>query len=144
MKESAPILLVRRGGFLVAKDALTEAFLEQLPQGKTLRARDITQPRSRPRNRLYWALLGLTADNLTDVPVKALHEWMKMRLGITVAIPLKNGKTEFVPGSIAFDAMSEEHFAPYLDRTVSILCDEILPGMGREDVLEMARQMVGQ
>lgn len=143
MKESAPILLVRRGSFLVAKDAVTEAFLERLPQGKTLRARDITQPRSRARNRLYWALLGLTADNLTDVPVGALHEWMKMQLGVTVAIPLKNGRTELVPGSIAFDAMSEEDFAPYLDRTVSILCDEILPGMGREDVLEMARQMVG-
>jgi len=144
MKEKAPILLRRQGRFLVAQDAVTEGFLEGLPQGRTLRAREITQPRSRPRNRLYWALLGLTSDNLTDIPVSALHEWVKMRLGVTVCIPLKNGRNELVPGSIAFDAMSEEEFAPYLDRTIDLLCNEILPGMGREDVVEMARAMIGE
>lgn len=144
MKEKAPILLRRQGRFLLPVDAVTEAFLERLPQGKTLRARDITQPRSRPRNRLYWALLHLTSDNLTDVPASSLHEWLKVRLGITVAIPLKNGKTDYVPGSIAFDAMSEEDFAPYLDRVVTLLTEEILPGLGKQDVLDMAREMVGQ
>jgi len=144
VNESAPILLRRQGRFLVPLDAVTEAFIESLPHGKTLRARDITQPRSRQRNRLYWALLQLTSENLTDVPVKGLHEWMKVRLGITVAIPLKNGRTEYVPGSIAFDAMSEESFAPYLDRTISLICDELLPGLNKEDALAMAKSMIGQ
>lgn len=142
MKESAPILLRRQGRFLVAADAVTEAFLESLPQGKTLRARDITQPRSRPRNRLYWALVGLTADNMENVTQDALHKWLKIRLGITVPIPLKSGRVDCVDGSIAFDAMTEEEFAPYLDRVVSLLCEELIPGMGKDDVLEMARQMV--
>jgi len=144
MKERAPILLKRSGRFLVAADGMTEAFLESLPQGKTLRARDITQPRSRGRLRLYWALLQLTSDNLTDVPSSALHEWLKLRLGITVAIPLKNGSTAIVPGSISFDKMTEEEFAPYLDRVLDLLCNEIIPGLGREDVLAMAREMIGE
>jgi hypothetical protein len=127
----------------VADDGVTEAFIESLPQGKTLRAREITQPRSRARNRLYWALLNLVSENLTDVPAASLHEWVKLRLGVTVAIPLKNGKTALVPGSISFDSMPEEEFAPYLDRTVDLLCGEILPGLGKEDVLAMAREMVG-
>lgn len=142
-KESAPILLRRQGRFLVAADAVTEGFIEQLPQGKTLRARDITQPRSRPRNRLYWALVGLTADNMENVTTGALHKWLKIRLGITVPIPLKSGRIDYVDGSIAFDAMSEEEFAPYLDKVVTLLCEELIPGMGRQDILDMAREMVG-
>jgi hypothetical protein len=143
-KESAPILLKRAGRFLVPADALTEKFLESLPQGKTLRARDITQPRSRPRLRLYWALLHLVSENLTDVPSEALHSWLKVRLGLVVAIPLRSGKIDYVPGSIAFSELSEEEFAPYLDRVIDLLCNEIIPGLGKQDLLDMAREMTGE
>jgi hypothetical protein len=143
-KEAAPILLRRQGRFLVADDAVTEGFLERLPQGRTLRARDITQPRSRPRNRLYWALLRLTVDNMENVTEAALHKWMKIRLGVTIPIPLKSGRVEYVDGSISFDAMSEEEFAPYLDKAIRLIVDELLPGVAEADVLAMAKQMIGE
>ena len=129
-KESAPILLKRAGRFLVPADAMTERFIETLPQGKTLRARDITQPRSRPRMRLYWALVHLVSENLTDVPSEALHEWLKMRLGIVVAIPLKSGKTDLVPGSIAFDKMPQDEFERFFAGFLKLLNERIFPGMG--------------
>lgn len=141
MKEAAPILLRRSGRFLMAADRMTETFIESLPQGKTLRARDITQPRSRARLRLYWALMHLAADNMEAVTVQALHKWMKVRLGIVEAIPLRNGKVEFVDGSIAFDKLSEEEFAPYLDKVIGFIVEELIPGLGRDDLMAMAKEM---
>lgn len=140
-REGSPILLQRRGMFLVAADRMTETFIQSLPQGKNLRARDITQPRSRPRMRLYWALVHLVSDNLTDVPVKALHQWIKLKLGIVDAVPLKSGKIDYVPSSIAFDSMDETEFAPYLDRTIDLIVTELIPGLGRDDLLKMAEEM---
>lgn len=144
MKEAAPILLRRQGRFLVAADGVTERFLEQLPNSKLLRARDITQPRSRPRNRLYWALVSLVADNMENVNEKALHKWIKIRLGITIPIPLKSGRIEYVDGSISFDGMSEEEFAPYLDKAIRLIVDELIPGVAEADVLAMAKQIIGE
>jgi hypothetical protein len=81
---------------------------------------------------------------MENVNEQALHKWMKIRLGVTVPIPLKSGRVEYVDGSISFDSMSEEEFAPYLDRAIRLIVDELLPGVAESDVLEMAKQMIGE
>lgn len=142
MKERAPILLRRQGRFLVAADAPTERFLEELPTGKTLRARDITQPRSRPSNALYWTMLSLVADNLEgDVKDWHLHELLKLQFGVSVEFNLKTKGRIQIPGSTAFQNMSEDEWREFLPKVLSFLCDEVIPGLGKEDLLAMAREM---
>ena len=78
---------------------------------------------------------------MENVTTQALHSWMKVRLGMVEAVPLKSGKIDFVPASISFDSLSEEDFAPYLDKVVGFITEELIPGLGREDLMEMAREM---
>jgi len=143
MRERAPILLKRSGRFLIAASAPTERFLEELPVGKTLRARTITQPRGRPSNALYWTLLSLVADNLPgDVKDWHLHELLKLEFGVSVTFNLKRGPVT-IPGSSSFESMSETEWQAFMPKVLDFLTTEVLPGLGKEDVLEMACQMTG-
>jgi len=145
MKERAPILLKRSGRFLTAASAPTERFIEDLPQGVTLRARTITQPRSRASNALYWTVLVLVAENLPgDVRDWHLHELLKLQFGVSVEFNLKTKGKVVIPGSSAFDSMSEIEWRDFMPKVLDFLTTEVLPGLGKEDVLEMARQMVGE
>lgn len=145
MKERAPILLKRQGRFLVAASAPTERFIEDLPQGVTLRARSITRPRSRASNSLYWTILSLVADNLPgDVKDWHLHELLKLQFGVSVTFNLKTQGKVTIAGSSSFEAMSEDEWRDYLPKVLDFLCDEVIPGMGRDDLLAMAKEMTGE
>lgn len=145
MKERAPILLKRSGRFLVAASAPTERFIEDLPQGVTLRARTITRPRSRASNNLYWTVLSLVADNLPgDVKDWHLHELLKLQFGVSVTFNLRTQGKVTIPGSTSFEEMEEDEWRDYLPKVLDFLCDEVIPGMGRDDLLAMAKEMTGE
>lgn len=142
--ERNPILMMRRGSFLVPCAPLDGNRLEQFPANKALNVR-ITQPRSSPQNRLYWSMLNLVCDNL-DQPIEpeALHEWVKVRCGVTATIPLRNGKWDIVPGSIAFENMPQDEFQRFFDRAKELLVEHVIPGLKSDALEREARAMLGE
>lgn len=74
----------------------------------------ITQGRFNPRLRAYWAMLRDCVDATGCAPSKeALHEAVKLHTGHGVPVRLSDGTELLVPGSIAFDAMSEQEFVRF-------------------------------
>lgn len=117
--------------------------LDAFPTGKKLRVA-VTQPRSVPQLRLYWSMLHLVADNMsTEITSEALHEWIKMRCGVSVAIPLRNGQTDHVPGSIAFDKMDQDQFGRFFDRAADLIVTHLIPGLGKPALMREANLMLG-
>lgn len=143
-KERAPIIMQRRGAFLVPQAPIDGEMLEAFPAGKPLKVA-VTQPRSIKAHRLYFAMLKLVADNLDGPATKeALHEWVKLRTGVSVAIPLKSGKVDIVPGSIAFDKMSEDEFRVFLEAAKTLIVEHLIPGMSKPALEHEARVMLGE
>lgn len=143
-KERPPIFVQRRGAFLVPQAPIDGELLEAFPAGKPLRVA-ITQPRSVPQMRLYWSMLRLVADNLdSEVTTEALHSWIKMRCGVTAAIPLRSGQVEYVPGSIAFDKMDQDQFGRFFDRATELLVEHVIPGLSKPHLEAEARAMLGE
>lgn len=140
-----PILLVRTGEFLRPAAPIDGEMLRALPAGKPLKA-TITQPRrSSPQNRLYRSLLQVVVDNL-DQPVTAddLHEWLKMRLGVTAEVRERSGAVRTVTRSVAFDKMEHGEFTQYFDRAKTLICQHLIPGLNSAALERQAREMLGE
>jgi hypothetical protein len=144
MSEKPPIRMMRRGTFLVPAAPMDGDRLAELPTGKALNVR-VTQPRSIGQHRLYWSMLTLVCENL-DQPITPddLHEWVKVKLGVTVAVKQRNGQTVYVPGSIAFDKMEQGEFRSFFDRAKALLVDQIIPGLSNEALEREARALLGE
>jgi hypothetical protein len=144
MVDRAPILMKRAYGGLMPLSPMDSAGLDSMPYEKALRVR-VTRARSQPSNRLYWSVLKLVADNLpNDVKDWHLHELLKLQFGVSVEFNLKTKGRVVIPGSTSFESMSEAEWREFLPQVLDFLTQEVLPGLGKEDVLAMAREMVGQ
>lgn len=142
-KERAPIFMQRRGVFLQPEAPIDGEMLERYPANKRLKV-VLTQPRSVPHLRLYWSMLRLVVDNLdTPVTTEALHEWVKLRAGVSVAIPLRNGQVDHVPGSVAFDKMDQHEFNAFFDRAMGLIVEHLIPGLSKGALEAEARAMLG-
>lgn len=94
---------------------------------------EIKQGRSRPRLRAYFAMLDDCVSATGCAPSKeALHEAVKLNTGHGVPVRLANGMTLLVPGSIAFDAMTEQEFIKFFRAAEEWLAREY--GFVREPV----------
>lgn len=144
MTESPSILVVRRSGFLQAASPLDEELIRALPAGKPLKLK-VTQPRrSVPQHRLYWAFLTLVAENLDqEVKAEVLHEWMKIRCGITKEIRLRSGEIVTLPGSTAFDKMEHAAFTVYFQQVKDLVVNHLIPRADCEAFEREALAMVG-
>jgi hypothetical protein len=135
--EKPTILVQRRGSFLQPWSPLDEDLLGEFPQAKKLKA-VLTQPRSVGRLRLYWALIALVRSNMDSPPTReALHDGVKIRLGLTSPIKFATGEIVDVPRSVAFDKMDEDEFASFFDRFKDLI--HASPAMVRA-----AEQMLGE
>lgn len=145
MSEKPPIMMVRRGDQLHPLSAFDGESLRAYPAGKPLKVEPRMPRRSSPQNRLYWSLLRLVCENL-DSPVtpKALHVWLKQKLGVVEAVPLRNGRVEMVPSSTAFDAMDHGEFTAYFAAAKALIADQIIPGLNSEALEREARAMLGE
>lgn len=114
-KETAPIYMVRRGPALCPETELDAAAIEPIPQGFSVRV-EIKQQRSHPRLRAYWAMLKEVVDatDCASSPEK-LHEALKLGLGIVEYVRI-DGFDYAIPGSIAFDKMTENEMVAYFTR----------------------------
>jgi hypothetical protein len=138
------IMLVKDGerGVLrpaTAHDAVT---LGRLDSRKHFTA-TLKQARNPQRLKLYWALLRAVADNhhfYALAGARALHTWIKLRLGLVDSVIYHDGSTRLEPRSIAIDAMGEPEFKDYLDRVLTLIETEILPGVDRADLIREVAQ----
>lgn len=113
-KKERPVYgFVRRGDTLVPEFDYDLSALQSVRQGETVRV-EIKQFRNASRNRAYWAMLHEMVE-ATDCVLspERLHEVIKLETGVVDLIRLPNGMTVAIPGSIAFDKMSEEEFVAF-------------------------------
>lgn len=128
--ELPPIYCLRRGNYLVPEYAMDAEAIERFPHGQRIRV-DLRTGRYPPRLRFYWQLLNkLVAATGCAANPEALHEALKLELGYANPIRLKTGMTILVPGSIAFDKMSEEDFSDFLDLAIEWIASNfgVTPG----------------
>lgn len=145
MSEKPPIMVQRRGEFLIPQAPFDGEAIRELPAGKVL-AITVRQPRrSSQQNRLYRSLLTVVCENL-DQPVTPddLHEWLKMRLGLTSEIRLRSGEIVKVTRSVAFDKMEHAEFTAYFDRVKALIVEHLIPGLNSAALEREARAMLGE
>lgn len=145
MSEKPPILVQRRGEFLVPHGPMDGEAIRALPAGKVLAITARQPRRSNPQNRLYRALLGVVCDNL-DQPLLPddLHEWMKLHLDLTTPVKSRNGKVTWVTKSVAFDKMEHAEFTAYFERVKALIVEHFIPGINSIALEREARAMLGE
>lgn len=114
--------------------------LGRLDSRKPVKAK-LSMARNPHRHRLYWSVLNRVAENhpfYSLAGADALHDYIKLHLGLVDCVVYHDGSTRLEPRSIAFDAMDETAFKTFLDRALDVICTEILPGTSREDLMEAA------
>lgn len=97
---------IRQGNALVPELEMDRRALEGIGQGQRVRV-EIKEFRSAPRLRAYWAMLhDVVAATECAPSAERLHEAMKLELGIVDLVKVGT-MTVAIPGSIAFDKMTE-------------------------------------
>lgn len=105
-KEAPVYAFIRRGDALIPELEMDRRALDGVAQGQRVRV-DIKEFRSAPRLRAYWAMLHEVVAATECAPsAERLHEAMKLELGIVDLVKVGT-MTVAIPGSIAFDKMSE-------------------------------------
>lgn len=143
--ERPPIMVQRRGEFLVPQAPVDGERIRDLPAGKALKV-TVSQPRrSSAQNRLYWSLLGVVCENLDqDVRPETLHDWLKLKLGVVEPLILRTGEVVMVPGSIAFDQMEHPTFTSYFDKVKALIIEHLIPGLNSAALEREAYAMLGE
>lgn len=97
---------IRQGNALVPELEFDQRALAGIENGQRVRV-DIKEFRSAPRLRAYWAMLhDVVAATECAPSAERLHEAMKLELGIVDLVKVGH-MTVAIPGSIAFDRMTE-------------------------------------
>src|SRR5690606_12990139 len=105
-KEKPVYAFCRRGNALHPELEMDLRALDGVAQGQRVKV-EIKEFRSLPRLRAYWAMLHeVVAATECAASAERLHEAMKLELGIVDLVKVKN-MTVAIPGSIAFDRMTE-------------------------------------
>ncbi len=137
--EKPPIKMMKRGRFLAPFSPFDEKLIEEQAGGKPVFVR-ISQPRNNQRLRLYFAMLRIVCDNLDqNISHDSLHQWVKLKCGIIQPMKMRNGEVVELPGSVAFDKMSEDEFRAFLDKAMTLFA-KIVPAnvLEREAKAELA------
>jgi hypothetical protein len=123
-------LMQKHLGRLQAVDDVGQQYLSKIRQGETFLV-EIKRARNPRQHRLYWALCGIVADN-SDKYQDAEQVSMALKIATGHVIPHINpadGRTYWIPKSIAFHAMPQDEFAPFFDKCIAIVASRFLPGV---------------
>lgn len=98
----------------------------------------IARSRSIQQHRRYWKVLecAVAATDWWDTP-ELLHIALKEATGHFTIVRLLNGRMIKVPGSTAFDEMTQDEFNHYCDAAFRILAEKL--EMSIEELLEEAQ-----
>lgn len=113
-KTEKPIYaFVRRGNYLVPEMDMDARALDGIGQGERVKV-EIKEFRNLDRHRAYWAMLHDVID-ATDCALspERLHDVVKLETGLIDLVALPNGMKVALPGSIAFDKISEAEFVAF-------------------------------
>jgi hypothetical protein len=99
---------------------------------------ELSERRSLPRQRLYWAILQAVVDATGKWPnAEALHHALKIHTGFIEEIASVNGEVLILPRSTSFSKMGEQDFRTYFDAAMEAITTEVVPGMTLEDLLAL-------
>jgi hypothetical protein len=116
-REKPAIYVMRQGDTLRPEFEADAEWIRRQPTGTRIKI-SLHSGRSPARLGLYWSLLGRLVRATDCAPTaEALHEAIKLDLGFVQRVRLK-GMTVLVPGSVAFDKMTEAEFGEYLERAI--------------------------
>jgi hypothetical protein len=111
--ESPTFYMTRKGAALYPEMGIDADLLQRLPSGTRIKVK-VSEGRSPPRLRLYWAYLGRVVAATQCAPTsEALHAAVKIGVGLVTPVMLK-GWSVNVPRSVSFDKMSETEFSEFL------------------------------
>ena len=136
------LLMHRRGETLVPADRMAAEDLAKLPLGRSI-AVEAKRARSVQHNRLFFALLRKVVENMDGVTENALRSWLKVQLGYVEHMPLGFGRSYAAPSSMSFDAMPQDEFNAFFDKSVALICSEVIPGLGKPELLAEVEAMLG-
>ena len=140
---SEVIIMRRNGDRLVPVTERDREILLEIPENADLTVKT-SRTRSPRQHRLYFALLHLVVDNhpYYDRPDQLL-EWLKVRLGYVEETTWHDGQVWFKTKSISFYAMGQDEFRKFFSLSVRVITEEVLIGMGIDDLLREVSAMIG-
>lgn len=106
---------VRKGNALVPEMEFDARALDGIKQDQRVRI-EIKEWRNLDRHRAYWAMLhDVVAATECALTPERLHDVIKLEAGLIEHVRLPNGYMVAVPGSIAFDKVSESEFIAFFN-----------------------------
>ncbi|MCA1458038.1 hypothetical protein I6F35_33435 [Bradyrhizobium sp. BRP22] len=139
-------LLIRvQGTHLVPGTAGDQELIDGLPQGKEFVAKlTSASKRSILQNRFYWKLLGVVVENQEFYrAAEQLHFWLKIKLGYVEHIEFHDNRMVTRVASTSFERMDSDDFKRYLDAAITVICEEIIPGMESAGLVHEVEHMLG-
>lgn len=127
---------------LVPVDQKAADMIAKLPLGEDAVV-TIKRDRSLPQHRLFWSVLQHVAHASKWENPDRLLIALKIRLGRYDLMQLPNGKVVPVPQSISFAAMSQDGFQEFMDASIRVICEEVVPSMDSAKLIAEAQGMIG-
>lgn len=101
----------------------------------------LTQPRSLPRLRFYWAVMNAVYENSDEfLDSEAVSDYIKMKLGYVRWIVYPNGSVSPRVRSISFANMDEDKFSDFVSKALDVICNELLPGTDPADLWDIGAE----
>lgn len=121
-------------GHLVPIDDAGRAAVGRLPVDDLVQV-EFKRPRNLGHHRKFFALLNLIYMNQTRYrSPEELLDAIKIYTGHCFPMTLRNGTEVRVPKSISFSKMDQTEFDAFWNRVVTIVCEQIIPNLDREDL----------
>lgn len=99
--------------------------------------------RSVQQNKFYWELLRSVIENQEFYrSASQLHFWLKIKLGYVEQIEFHNNQMITRVKSTSFENMDSDDFKQYLDSSIMLICEEIIPNMQRRDLVNKVESML--
>jgi Protein of unknown function (DUF1367) len=133
----------RRGASLLPCSELDEQDLLEFPESKELMV-TLTRPRSSRQHRFFWALLQKVCENSEGYQKpEQLLVWLKVKLGYVKEVKFHDGDVWWETQSISFNSMGQDEFRKFFDAAIDCIISDVIPGLGRDNLLHEVSQMVG-
>jgi LPS O-antigen subunit length determinant protein (WzzB/FepE family) len=122
---------------LIPQDQSGTDLLAKIPLGEDVVVK-VMRDRSLPQHRLFWSVLRYVAEASEWETAEKLLVALKLRLGRYDLMKLPSGKVVPVPDSIAFSAMTQDDFQQFMDKSIALICSDVLPGVDSERLIAEA------
>jgi hypothetical protein len=127
---------------LLPADAEAEAVLTKIPLGEAVEIQ-VRRGRSLPQHRLFRALLRHVAKATVWETDERLLLGLKIYFGKCDRVMLPNGKAILVAHSTSFPEMDQAEFQEFMDQSIQVICERIIPGANSDELILEAQAMLG-